>query len=345
MKTDAVKICIGVAVVIGVVFFIYYNNRNKNNYEKILPSGRACYCKRGESYCGTCEDCGRPGHTSHFPGAVPYTGAWCESCYLKLKDRFSTELKDDLDETPKIQRRPPITPQYRGFRQHPVLAYQRAASYDTHPANYGDPIRIPSGRIGSGPAPSGFKRAYGSEYEGPAVGRPLNIPVPQGSLKLSSEKYRYPFYYQKKPLSPYDYFRPYGPNSPEMQSEIVVSDTPFYKRGLFPGSPTVTSGTVPFISSVSSFAPFPEVQTAWEKIGMLQTEDAKDSTILNLFRRPIAPLQDLFEYSIQDKNGFIIPLKNMNFLKDGDTIATVPGKEALGSWKVNIYVKNKWVWA
>ena len=54
---------------------------------------RKCYCglwetdpdhfrKEGipEGYCGICERCGKPGHTQHFPGPVPYTGAWCDRC-------------------------------------------------------------------------------------------------------------------------------------------------------------------------------------------------------------------------------------------------------------------------
>nr|QBK86527.1 MAG: hypothetical protein LCMAC102_03220 [Marseillevirus LCMAC102] len=216
-----------------------------------------------------------------------------------------------------------VRPEER-YRQHPVLQYQREASYDTHPANYGDPIRplFPT----TGPVPN----------------QPLNVPVPQGSLKMSSEKYKYPFYYQKKPLSPYDYFRPYGPNQNEMQSEIIYADTPFYKKNpeTYSGS-----GAIPFISSVNSYAPFPEVYTPWEKTGMVQTEDAKDESIMNLYRRPIAPLQDLFEYSVQDKDGFVIPLQNINFLEDGDTIKSISGKESKGPWKVNIYVNNKWVWA
>ncbi len=235
------------------------------------------------------------------------------------------------------------------YRQHPVLQYQREASYDTHPANYGDPIR-PFFPI-AGPnidaysysnSPKNNAYAYGPGVDRPAPGQPLNVPVPQRSLKMSSEKYKYPFYYQKKPLSPYDYFRPYGPNQNEMQSEIIYADTPFYKRD----PQTYTgSGAIPFISSVSSYAPFPEVYTPWEKTGMVQTEDAKDESIMNLYRRPIAPLQDLFEYSVQDKDGFVIPLQNINFLEDGDTIKSIPGKEAKGPWKVNIYVNNKWVWA
>jgi hypothetical protein len=31
-----------------------------------------------EGYCGLCDKCGKPGHTRHFPGMVPFTGTWCE---------------------------------------------------------------------------------------------------------------------------------------------------------------------------------------------------------------------------------------------------------------------------
>ena len=259
---------------------------------------------------------------------------------------------------------PPNLPlaENRDRRQHPVLEYQRRASYDTHPANYGDPIR-PLG-IGASPAPSRYTErydsrvqprskkssrdnayAYDSPGDGPYPGKPLNVPVPQASLKMSSEKYSYPFHYQKKPLSPYDYFKPYGPNSPEMQNEIVYADTPFYKRqGEEFATGYTGSGAIPFISSVNSFAPFPEVQTAWEKTGMIQTEDKRDTTIMSLYRKPISAINDLFEYTVQDKDGFVVPLK-VNYLEDGDTIKSVPGREALGPWKVNIYVNNKWVWA
>ena len=36
-----------------------------------------------EGYCGICDNCKKPGHTRHYPGPVPYTGSWCDSCYLK----------------------------------------------------------------------------------------------------------------------------------------------------------------------------------------------------------------------------------------------------------------------
>ena len=236
-------------------------------------------------------------------------------------------------------------------RQHPVLEYQRRASYDTHPANYGDPIRPPVGGIGSGPI-------YGNHF--------LGVPVPQGTMKLYSEsdKYgaRYPFYYQAKPLHPYDYFRPYGPNNQKLQDEIVIADTPFYMRNssgyanAYGGNYKLTSNipygdirvggidaATPFISSSNAYAPFQEVQSKWEKIGIL-TPSNGSSGILNLYRRPIAPLQNLFEYSVQDKDGFILPLKNVNYLEDGDIVSNVPGYGSVGTWKANIYVNNKWIW-
>ena len=33
-----------------------------------------------DGFCGVCERCGKPGHMQHFPGPLPYTGAWCDRC-------------------------------------------------------------------------------------------------------------------------------------------------------------------------------------------------------------------------------------------------------------------------
>jgi hypothetical protein len=55
-------------------------------------SNRGCYCGAldkefldknniPEGYCGICERCGKPGHTRHYPGSVPYTGSWCDKCF------------------------------------------------------------------------------------------------------------------------------------------------------------------------------------------------------------------------------------------------------------------------
>ncbi|HYF66450.1 MAG TPA: hypothetical protein VD886_26715 [Herpetosiphonaceae bacterium] len=62
---------------------------------------RGCYCRATgphpehlqrqgvpEGFCGMCELCGQPGHARHFPGAVPYTGAWCDPCYKKVGNRY-----------------------------------------------------------------------------------------------------------------------------------------------------------------------------------------------------------------------------------------------------------------
>ena len=164
------------------------------------------------------------------------------------------------------------------YPQHPVLKYQygEASRSGVYPAFYGDAIRPYGEVVKTGPwvgypsegvtrdtyNTSGFQRVY-SQGNGPYPGLMMNVPIPAGSLKLSSEKYKYPFYYQQKPLAPYDYFKPYGPNQASLQNEIVVADTPFYKRGpvYSPGVYSGIPGAVPFISSVSSYAPFPEVQT------------------------------------------------------------------------------------
>lgn len=34
-------------------------------------------------FCGHCIVCGRPGHTLHFPGSAPFTGAWCKFHYYR----------------------------------------------------------------------------------------------------------------------------------------------------------------------------------------------------------------------------------------------------------------------
>lgn len=210
-----------------------------------------------------------------------------------------------------------------------------------------------------------------SPGQGPYPGKSLNIPVPQGSLKESSEEYGYPFYKLYRGAPPYDYFRPYGPN--QKLKDVVVTDRSIYDRSKqrmgfgFAANPNIPKGglpkytpetlpkgftpgytgsaPIPFYSSVSAFAPFPEIYTPWEKVGVLTTVNPQDDSILELYRRPVAPLQDLFEYSVQDKNGFILQLRGTNYLRTGDIIPNVLGKESKGPWKVTQFIKNKWVWA
>ncbi len=61
--------------------------RERNCYCGLWDKDPATYEKQGYplGYCGICERCGVPGHLRHFPGPVPYTGAWCDKCYLILK--------------------------------------------------------------------------------------------------------------------------------------------------------------------------------------------------------------------------------------------------------------------
>jgi hypothetical protein len=61
--------------------------RARNCYCGLWDKDPAFYEKQGfpQGFCGICERCGVPGHLRHFPGPVPYTGAWCDRCYRVLK--------------------------------------------------------------------------------------------------------------------------------------------------------------------------------------------------------------------------------------------------------------------
>ncbi len=43
-------------------------------------------------YCALCDICNEPGHIQHFPGAVPCTGAWCDSCLIKVKRKYQLKV-------------------------------------------------------------------------------------------------------------------------------------------------------------------------------------------------------------------------------------------------------------
>lgn len=49
-----------------------------------------CYCKEGDTHCGTC-GCGKPGHLRGF---MMGTFVYCDSCYKKAVDEFN----DDHDQ-------------------------------------------------------------------------------------------------------------------------------------------------------------------------------------------------------------------------------------------------------
>lgn len=87
----------------------------------------------------------------------------------------------------------------------------------------------------------------------------------------------------------------------------------------------------------------PLVEVTWEKVGLLiSTNDEGDKTILDLYQRTVSHLMDAYEYAIEDKNGFIIPIKNGSngfyyYLEDGDIIDEVLGYENSGKFKVNLF--------
>jgi hypothetical protein len=78
----------------------------------------------------------------------------------------------------------------------------------------------------------------------------------------------------------------------------------------------------------------------WEKIGVVASRESRE--IMNLLRRPLIPSQDMWEYKVQDKHGFEIPLKGTDYISNGDIIHHIFGKE--GEWKVLSEADNAWIY-
>jgi len=194
---------------------------------------------------------------------------------------------------------------------------------------------------------------------------PLNVPIPMGALKETSERYNARLWRTGEVNQAWSpdgsYPTPYsfaGVNGPIYQAPVQNDPRfAFASQSRFPSMPgaNVTNSkfqpygpnerlNLPFIGSVNAYAPFPEVDTPWEKAGILTPLDSSESLILNLYRRPIAPLQDLWEYNAQDKNGFLIQLRAHRFIEDGDTIQHIDGYEKYGPFKARVYVQNKYIW-
>lgn len=190
---------------------------------------------------------------------------------------------------------------------------------------------------GSAPSELAEQNSYETPL-GPFLGEPMGVPVQAGSLRETNEDFRgipgwgSPYRREEERRSerlfsfpsgtrnnPGKFFRPFGKPDPRRR-------TGFYGRA-------------------SAFSPYPEVATKWEKVGLLTTTDSNGKgVILNLFRRPIAPLHEVWEYRVEDRDGFFIELPMQKELRDGDEIPTILGKGDLGPWKVSLFVKNKWIW-
>lgn len=199
-------------------------------------------------------------------------------------------------------------------RQHPVLQYQRDASYGTHPANWGDPIRPLS--IGASPSTSNFApsnagnvfsnhaHAYNNQG-GPHVGYPMGVTVPEDAIKIP----------------------PGGVIAPISYPLPAITSLPF-----------PISYPYPQVTSI----PFPAMRRGWIKLGLLTSH--KGNIMLTLYGMPINPSQSLFQYQIEDKNGFVIPLSQTDELEDGDVIPHVVGYDGFGPWKITMYSKYRWVY-
>ena len=159
----------------------------------------------------------------------------------------------------------------------------------------------------------GYARAYGntSSTDGPQVGELMGVPVLAGALKTTNDRYSYPFMRMNSTRVSDDYFKPYGPNA---------------------------VNSINFISSVNSFAPFREVGGSWEKIGLFINQ-LENGELMNAYRRPISPQQDLFEYTAQTKEGFVIRLEK-TYLEDGDVVS-ITGKPGL--WRLKSYINDKYI--
>lgn len=173
--------------------------------------------------------------------------------------------------------------------------------------------------------------------------------VPQGSLKETNEEtYRGPWYHRDVPpvitTGLYDNSFPYYRDIPPLNT----SDDYFhpYRCNHSHIDPPFGELKGGWYGNVSAYAPFQEIDTPWEKIGMLLPITNPDNLILTLFRRAIAPRQDVFQYIVQDKDGNIIPLNGINYIVNKDIVPAekVVGYENKGDFIAKTFVDNKFIY-
>lgn len=252
-------------------------------------------------------------------------------------------------------------------KRHPVLEYKMAQDFingGSTPATAGDILAPPdiAGPYSDNaifsklvrpdqPVPgygeSSFGR-YGSfgqdqNFPGPSVydERGIGVTIPAGALKFYNERYnKDQFYMDRYSSSARDIKREDVSNIfPGIPYQGQNSSSNFYR----PYGPNSYINTMPFYGSVNSYSPFPEILSPWEKAGILTSsnrDEKKNPEILNLYRRAIAPLQDLWEYQVQDKDDFVIKLYN-RYIEDGDIVDHIIGKP--GRWIAHIFVQDKYI--
>lgn len=94
--------------------------------------------------------------------------------------------------------------------------------------------------------------------------------------------------------------------------------------------------TTPETRSYYRSATIPERR--WQKVGVL----TGDNDTLNLYARPSTYNEDIWQYQIEDKDGFFVDIGEMQNLKNGSTIENIPGKSSVGVWKANIYKRDSY---
>jgi len=175
--------------------------------------------------------------------------------------------------------------------------------------------------------------------------------VPQGALKETSNKYRSYNNYGigaqfAEILSPRENFSGGGSHGGGSHGSSHGGGN----RGSSGGRGYRGGGGYPydypydFIGQVDSRIPIKEVNIPWEKVGIVTSivdpKSDEKPEIMELYRRYL--FSDLWEYSVKDKNGIIIPFQNkVTYLEDGDILDAIIGKR--GKWKVHIFTDNKYI--
>lgn len=202
-----------------------------------------------------------------------------------------------------------------------------------------------------------YAPAYDPAFPGPDLINPIGVPVPAGAFKETNPRYNRAWMYGAMP----------GPFVSSVNKLVPTPWTAGVVDSLNLGNSAFISATngVDTWGQMAGPAPFADVYSGvpgplvgggipnpmgrpvspagWEKVGIVQTKNG-NGVIMNLYQRPIAPIQDLFEYQVEDRDGFVIPLKEKTFLSDGDTIHSIRGKENEGEWRVDIFENEKYIW-
>lgn len=237
--------------------------------------------------------------------------------YTTIYTKYAPAYSSSENNNPVLGAPIPNSYSQRPIITNPILEYQRRSGSGMDPVTFRDPIRGPTN---SGPI---YIDEDLDSQLGPYPGKPMGVPVPMGTLKETNERYS-----GRNELARWlnNMWRWLGPRSTPFYGSVYIN-APFPSINSFTARGTIEGWGSP---------------VGWEKAGILTSRGTTD-IILNLYRRPIAPAQDVWEYQVEDADGFIIKLTD-TYLEDGDIVKHVIGKSTLGPWVVHMFAQNKWVW-